>query len=554
MRSPSMAMEPSRTAPAFNSRAISAIGLALGVLLARGALEAVTRTIQNLYAFLQVTEVHLDPLLLAAALAAGTGVAALSGLAPALAAARVSPAEGARQRGGAPALSPRFLGATLAGALLAGGAASGLSALPAWRGVPLFGYLAAAAILAAVALASPAAVAGGAFLLQRLLGGGVTGWLAAHGLGRHPGRNAVTAASLAAAMAMLASLVIMVESFRRTVAVWTEQTLRADLYAAPASRFIKGSGASFSEEVLERVARAEGVAAADGFRVLRMPWRGEWINVSGGDFGIVAERGHLPFLEGKSAEVLRRARERGEAIVTETFSLRFGVGRGDVVRLPAPGGEVALRVAGVYYDYTTEGGHIVVDRALLRRAWRDERLNSMAVYLEPGADRARAARAIEGLLDPSMVLISNAGLRRRVLEVFDQTFAITYALEAIAVLVAVLGVATGLSSNVLERTREIGALRALGLTRRGVAAAVMGEAGLLGLLSALLGAGAGAALAAILVFVINKQSFGWTIQFGFPVGAVSAYLGVAVLAALAAGGIPARAAARVPIAAAVREE
>jgi putative ABC transport system permease protein len=153
-----------------------------------------------------------------------------------------------------------------------------------------------------------------------------------------------------------------------------------------------------------------------------------------------------------------------------------------------------------------------------------------------------------------MTLISNWGLRRRVMDIFDQTFAITYALEAIAVLVAVLGIAMGLSSNILERRREVGALRALGLTRRGMAAAVMGEAGLLGLLSAALASGAGAGLGAILVFVINKQSFGWTIRFGIPFGTLAAYLLVAVFAAFAAGWLPARAAARIPISEAVREE
>ena len=106
-----------------------------------------------------------------------------------------------------------------------------------------------------------------------------------------------------------------------------------------------------------------------------------------------------------------------------------------------------------------------------------------------------------------MTLISNSGLRQRVMNIFDQTFAITNALEVIVILVAVLGIASGLSSNLLERRREVGALRALGLTRRGMAVAVMGEAGLLGVLSAVLASGAGIGLGAILVFVINKAIF-----------------------------------------------
>ncbi|MEE9276006.1 MAG: FtsX-like permease family protein [bacterium] len=535
----------------------SLLGLALGWLLARGTLLAVTRTIRNLYAFLQVSEVRADPLWFGAALAAGTGAALLSGLLPAIGAARVPPAPAARDAGGAAEAGPRLLAGTLAAAGAAGGAALIAASLPAWGGVPLFGYLSALLVAAGLALLCPAAVAGGAALLRRLLGGALAPWLAAHGMGRHLRRNAVTVASLATAVAMLVSLVVMIESFRETVMVWTGQTLRADLYAAPSSRFIKGSSASFPAQVAERLRRVPGVAAVDILRVIRLPWRGGRVRVAGGDFRVAAARSGLLFREGESAEILRRAREAGEAIVTETFSLRFGVVEGDVVRLPAPGaegGEVSLRVAGVYYDYTTNGGLLVVDEALFRRLWRDDRLSSAALYLAPGADRDRVWREAESLLAEDMVLISNSGLRRRVFDVFDQTFSITYALEAIALLVAALGVAAGLSSNVMERRREIGTLRSLGLSRRGVAAAVVGEAGLLGLIAAALGTGGGAALAAILVLVINKQSFGWTLRFGVPVWEILGYLSLIVLAALAAGWPPARAAARTPIAEAVREE
>ena len=532
----------------------SAAGVLLGLFLARGALSAVTRTIRNLYTFLQVSDVEADPAMLAVVLLSGTGVSVLAGLGPALTASRISPARISREREAVHGFSPSFLRGTLAAGALAGVAAFFLSRLPAWNRVPVFGYMAALLAVAAMALFCPAAIGAGTALLKRLLGGNLTGWLAAHGLGRHPGRNAVTVASLAAAMAMLVSLVILVESFRETVAVWAEQSLRADLYAAPASRFIKGSSASFSADTLKKVSRMPGIAAVDGYRILRLRWRGERAEFGGADFEVAGKRSRLPFIEGAAAEVMAGAKARGEAVVTETFSLRFGVKKGDVLRLPTPGGAVSIRIAGIYYDYSAEGGRLLVDRALFRRIWKDDRLSSMAIYLKKGTDRVAAWRRIEGVLDGGMTLISNWGLRRRVMDVFDQTFAITYALEAIAVLVAVLGIAMGLSSNILERRREVGALRALGLTRRGMAAAVMGEAGLLGLLSAALASGAGAGLGAILVFVINKQSFGWTIRFGIPFGTLAVYLFVAVFAAFAAGWLPARAAARIPISEAVREE
>lgn len=532
----------------------SAVGIVLGFFLAKGTLIAVSQTIRNLYGFLEVSDVYLAPGLMGAAMIAGTGVAVLSGLGPAISASRLNPAEVGREEGRMPEFSRNFLWRTIGWGGVAGLSAFFFSRFPALKGFPVFGYLAALGVIFFLALLSPSFVSGGAGVLRRFLRLGLAGWLAAHGLARHSGRNAVTVASLATAVAMLVSLVIMVESFRETLSIWTEQSIRADFYAAPASRFIKGSAASFPSASKKRVERIEGVAEVDGFRSIRLPWRGGFVEIGGSDFKVAAERTRLPFLEGKTKEVMSGARKRGEAIITETFSNRHGVNRGDVVHLPSANGMISLRIAGVYYDYSTGGGQLIVDRALFRRIWQDDRLSSMAIYLENNTDRARVGRMIEKELDSGMVLISNARLRGRILEVFDQTFAITYALEAIAVLVALLGVATGLSSNILERRREIGALRALGVTQRIMTGAVIGEAGFLGVLSILLGTGGGVGLGAILVFVINKQSFGWTIQFGFPMGTLAGYLLIVVVASLAAGWLPARLASNTPIAEAVREE
>ncbi len=524
----------------------SCLGVALGVFMAQGALLAISQTIRNLYAFLEVGHVPLAPATLLSGLGVGAGVSLVSGIFPAVAASRQTPHQGFVDGRGKVGARPGTIVILLASALVMALIAYCLSQ-QAWRGAPpLPGYLSAAAAILVTTLSSLPVVLLGAFVFRRILGGTARGWLAAHSLGRHPHRNGVTLSSLAIAVAMLVSLIVMTESFRATVEIWTRQTLKADFYAAPASQFIQGSRASFSEDVLDAIRSVEGVAAVDGFRAIRLPWRGERITLAGSDFRIVARRSRLLFLRGDSEETLARARSRGEAIVTETFANAHGVREGDVIRLPAPVGEVALRVAGVYYDYTTDRGYVVVDREFLKKRWRDARLSSVAIYLKESARLEEVRESLNNVLDPTIVLISNAALRERVLSVFDQTFAITYALEFVAVLVALFGVATGLSSNVLERVHEIGALRAMGLTQRGVASIIMGEAAILGTLSVLSGLAAGACLAAVLVIVI-KQSFGWTIQYVFSWKGVGVYLLVVVAASLAAGWLPARIAARLPI-------
>ena len=525
----------------------SCLGVATGVFMAQGALSFISETIRNLYAFLEVRHVLPGAGELLWGFGAGLGVALVAGMAPAVAAARQSPRQGIVEGRGKVEVRPKTAAALAGSASLTALIAYWLGGQALAGGTLWFAYLSAAAVILATALFSLPVVLLGSFAVRRLLGGAARVWLAAHGLGRHPHRNAVTLSSLAVALAMLVSLIIMIESFRATVEIWTAQTLRADFYAAPASRFIKGANASISEDPLETIRALPGVAAVDGFRAVRLPWRGERITLAGGDFRILAERGRLLFLEGDSKETLTRARVEAAAIATETFANRYGVRRGDVLHLPAPGGAVALRLAGVYSDYTTDGGFIVVDRGLLKKHWGDDRLSSLAIYLKEGARPGDVRKSLENVLDPTMVIISNSGLRKRVLRIFDQTFAITYALEFVAVLVGLLGVATGLSSNVLERTHEIGALRAMGLSRKGVVSVIVGEAAILGALSALAGLAAGAALAAILIFVVNKLSFGWTIPYIFAWREMAGYLLVALLASLAASGLPARGAARMPI-------
>ena len=532
----------------------SCLGVAMGVFMAQGALSFISQTIRNLYAFLEVRHVLLSPEALLTGFGVGVGVSLVSGLFPAIAASRQSPRQGVVEGRGKVEVRPAAIAALVASALLIAFIAYWLNLQALARETPLLGYLSAAAVILATALLSLPVVLLGSFVVRRILGGSVNGWLAAHGLGRHPYRNGVTLSSLAIAVAMLVSLIIMIESFRATVEVWTHQTLKADFYAAPASRFIKGSQASISEDALGLIRSVRGVAAVDGFRAMRLPWRGRRITLAAGDFRIVAERGRLLFLDGDSQETLTRARVRGEAIITETFANLYGVKKGDLLRLPAPGGEVPVRVAGVYYDYTTDGGFVVVDREFLKKHWGDERLSSLAIYLTKNAQPDDVRKSLENALDSTMVLISNAGLKKRVLSIFDQTFAITYALEFIAVVVALLGVATGLSSNILERVHEIGALRAMGLTRKGIVCSIMGEAAILGVLSVLVGLAAGVSLAAILIFVVNKLSFGWTIQYIFAWKGMAVYLLVVVAASLAASWLPARAAARIPIREALSEE
>ena len=199
-----------------------------------------------------------------------------------------------------------------------------------------------------------------------------------------------------------------------------------------------------------------------------------------------------------------------------------------------------MRILGIYYDYGDERGYIIMDRSTLLKYLPDPAPSSLAVYLEPGAAVNGVRRAIQRVCSGRTIsVLSNRTLRREALRIFDRTFAITYALEAVAVVVAVMGVAGALLALVIDRRRELGLLRFLGGSTGQVRRLILMEAGLLGLLANLAGFALGVLLSLILIFVINKQSFGWTIQFHWPVALLLGGLSLVYAATLAAAIYPA---------------
>jgi putative ABC transport system permease protein len=225
------------------------------------------------------------------------------------------------------------------------------------------------------------------------------------------------------------------------------------------------------------------------------------------------------------------------------------------MEIPLGSRTVALTVAGIYYDYSSDRGFVMVDRTTLLKYLPDQPITDIAVYVKPGFDHAAVRRDLESRLrDYPLMIAPNELLRSQAVEVFDRTFAVTYALEGVAIFVAMLGAANSLLALVLDRRREIGLIRYLGAAAGQMRRMILIEAGLLGFLAGSLGLALGMALSLVLIYVINKQSFGWTIQFHPP----SALLGGALLLVWAvtilAGVYPARFAARLEPAEAIHEE
>jgi len=533
----------------------AALGVALGRLLASGAVELIAGTVNALYATSRPAPVELTAGEAAIGFAIGLAVALFSALAPAREAMLVAPVEamgrGAREHHA----TLRWKRGLAAAALLAIVAAICAQA-PPLGGNPVGGYAAAFLSIAAASLAAPAVVLAVHGLTRTALRRRVESLLAGRSLTASLARTSVVVAALATAIAMMASVGIMVGSFRETVALWLDVQLRADLYVRPDVPSGADQHPPMDPAVPALIEAVPGVAAVDEFRAVDLHYHGERATLGAGTMEIVRRYGRLRFTGRADRDaILASLPGRDRAIVSEPFANRHGVRPGDRLNIPIGERLVTLEVAGIYYEYSSSQGYVLVDRSTLLRYLPGQPPTNLAIYLAPGADAASVQHAIQQrTAGRGIVVAPNRELRRNAIAIFDRTFAITWALEAVAIVVAMLGAANSLLALVLDRRRELALLRYLGASAPQVRWIILTEAGLLGALAILIGLGLGLALSVLLIFVVNKQSFGWTIPFHVPSALLGGALLLVWIVTVLAAIYPARVATRLDPVEAIHEE
>ena len=520
----------------------SALGLLIGRWMAIGAVRLVGNTVQSLYISSQPAPVQFTAGAIVTGVSLAFLISILGALAPAVEASRVAPVE-AMARGRNEYTATTRSRRRMVGAALTLLIAVVFARLPAVHGQPLFGYLAVALLIAATAAIIPSMViffarASHKFIEQLM---GVEALLAVRSLRASLGRTSVLTAALATAMAMTVSVGIMVGSFRETVRVWMETELTGDFYVRPAATPGADRHPTMSPGFADQIERIPGIAAVERDRVYSISYDGLPATLAGTDIGAETAQS-VHFLPGENGSAILSKLPAGDyAVVSEPFANKHNVHPGSTLVIPLAGAVRRFHALGIYYDYSTERGIVVLARQTLLKYLPDPRLSTISIYAKPGADLNRMRQAIDGVAGGRAVMVfTNRDLRRGAVAVFDRTFRITYALEAVAVVVAIMGVAGALLAMVTDRRREFALVRFLGGAQRQVRRIVLCEAALLGLLANGIGLALGAALSLILIFVINKQSFGWTIQFHWPIAVLVAALSVVYGATVLAAIYPAR--------------
>jgi len=348
----------------------------------------------------------------------------------------------------------------------------------------------------------------------------------------------------------------MVGSFRQTAVVWLEQSLRGDVYLSPPSVVGTQSSGVIDPAVLSTLESWPGVTRVDTFRAVQVGSPAGPVTLSHTQNPSIGVERIYRWVEMEPAEVWD-AMQEGAVIVSEPFANWAGLPReGAVVTLITPNGPLRLPVIGVYYDYTSSQGTILMARSTYLRHWDDERVGAASLRLAPGVDPDRLSRELAEALAPiqRLEVRPNVTLRADALAIFDRTFAITGAMQILATVVAFVGVLSALLSLQLDKRRQLGVLRAVGLTVRQLWGLVMLETGLMGAVAGLLALPTGLVLALILIYIINQRAFGWTLQLFVQPAPFFQALAMAIIAALLAGIYPAGRLGKMEAADAMRHE
>jgi putative ABC transport system permease protein len=513
------------------------LGLGLGILLGQGAVQMVTQTLNDIYFIVSVRGLQVPASSLLKGGLAGLFASILAAAPPAWEAASVPPRL-ALSRAGLESKASTAVNLVAELGVFAALIGAVILAIPTRNLIISFGGT--FAVIIGLAALTPLVTVTSMHILGEPLGKlfGFLGRLAPRNVIRSQSRTAVAVAALMIAVSVTIGVQVMINSFRSTVQIWLEQAMRGDIYISA-----QGLSATRLDTPLDPdvISVAQGYPLAESSIAIRV----SMVESEHGPVELVAASTERPmdarlFLAVRgNPQQAGREMKAGAILLSEPLANRLGISTtGGSLALLTPKGWQSFPIAGIYADYTSTRGTVRMSLDVYRRLWGDERLNGVVLFLLPGSDIDAVTTDLRTQLAnfPKIQVNPSRTLRREAMVVFDRTFAITTAMQLVTTLVAFIGVLSSLLAVQLEKAREMGILRALGLTVDEMRRLTLWETGLLGASAGLLSLPTGYILAWILIFVINQRSFGWTLQMHTePAPFVQAFLlaiGASLLAAL----------------------
>lgn len=527
------------------------LAIPLGSFMVRKLLDTVSSTISHLFVRVNVDRIRLDPWEILLSFLITLFISILAAYQPAREAMKVPPKEAflMHERTIVRVKATKML--ALLGFLLIL-LVWPLAELPGISRIPLPGYLATFFLFSGFSLLSPWCLfLMGSYLppfLRRI--GGEPAYLGSRYMRDAGSRMAISVGALITAMALFVALVIMVHSFRNTVETWVNQSIRGDVFVQTQMANTNQYRDPLPENVVTSL-------RAMGKQIDLLPYRRIFLQQGSVrylfeaiDFRAFSRHGELLFLEGDAKRIMPELVGGNGVIVSEVLANQAGLKVGDRFQAEVSGISLDLPILGIYRDYRTQGGVVHYSLRHYERLSGDRSWTGVRVFLHPWGsftDGERQNAANDAIIaDIYRIAARNRGvevtigsdLRREILRIFDETFAVTTVLLLIALFVAALGITTTLAVLVLERTRELNTLLAVGASVRQIRAMIVWEAVLMVAAGVGLGAGCGFILSNLLIYVINRQSFGWTFLYSVDwpalLSSLPLILATALLAALPA--------------------
>jgi putative ABC transport system permease protein len=512
----------------------SAMGVFFGYLIARLSIYKVSSTISELYFHVNVQSVSLTLPVVISGLAVGLAAVCIGTLMPALEVAVTPPVLGMKRR------SIEDKAQSFKGLLLALSAAFFLTALlSAWasRFSVFWGFVSAFSMTLAFALCTPAFLYPfcyymGSFLKKPV--GSLVGFLAARNIVASLSRTSIAVAALAVALAMTIGVDGMIFSFRTSVSVWLEGALRGDLYISPSTTKWDHP---LPDELAATLTKNPAVEGVERYSTYNISVGGKPAKLRVIDADVLSRYAKFTFLKGGFDPW--SAIERGGIFASESLSFKTGLGVGDSVVLDTPSGKKSFPIVSIVRDYSSDQGTIQMDRAVFEDLWKDKRVQSIAIFLKPGFSSDDVRKWITGRFPGlNRTIASNVAMRENILAIFDKTFAPTSTLKGVSLLVALLGIATALMAILMERSRDMSVLGYLGLTPGELGRMNVFQATIMGIAAFLIAVVCGNVLTYIIVFAINYQSFGWSIDIFCDPWVLLKTFTLTILACLAASFYP----------------
>lgn len=331
-------------------------------------------------------------------------------------------------------------------------------------------------------------------------------------------RFSIALMSVAITSALIVALLTLIFSFRSSLKKWIENTITADVYIKPLSCTSNYCFQAMSDEVFTTIEQFPEVAGVDRYRVLQVELFGKKIITGFGDTGLSRRLAGSHYFSKENEDCMKELEKDQHVAISEYLGTKYGLKRGDTIELQTPKGKQSFIVTDIFTSYSTTSGFMYLDRRWLKQYWELDDATQVSVYVKKGYDVETFIRKLKDKFSEtySIDIMNNQQLRQKILTIFDRTFAITYAIELIAILVSLIGVINTLLVLVFEKKREISTLRYLGMSWRQLRDNLILSAGITGIAGIILGLMIGYIMSMIFIHVVNKISFGWEIEFKIP--------------------------------------